>query len=36
MEKSILTMKNEKRIFNYIVLALLTAAIASWIVLYPK
>ena len=36
MEKNILTMRNEKRIFNYIVLALLSAAIASWIVLYPK
>ena len=36
MEKNILTMRNEKRIFNYIVLALLIIAIASWIVLYPK
>ncbi len=36
MEKSILVMRNEKRIFNYIVLVLLTVAITSWIMLYPK
>ena len=36
MEKSILVMRNEKRIFNYIVLALLTVAITSWIMLSPK
>lgn len=36
MEKSILVMRDEKRIFNYIVLVLLTIAIASWLMLSPR
>lgn len=36
MEKGILAVRQEKRIFNYIVLAMLTIVITSWIMLYPK
>jgi hypothetical protein len=36
MEKDTSVMKREKRTFNYIILALLVAAIAAWIVWYPK
>ena len=36
MEKSMLVMRNEKRIFNYVVLALLTVVMVSWITWYPK
>ncbi len=36
MDKSILTMRQEKRTFNYIVLAMLVATITVWIMLFPK
>lgn len=36
MEKSILTMRQEKRTFNFIVLAMLVATIAAWIMWYPR
>ncbi len=36
VEKSTLAMKPEKRVFNYLILALLTAVIAGWIMWYPK
>jgi len=36
MDKGILTMRQEKRTFNYIVLAMLVATITAWIVWYPK
>ncbi len=36
MEKSILAMRQEKRTFNYIVLAMLVATIAVWIMWFPR
>jgi hypothetical protein len=36
MDKGALTIRQEKRTFNYIVLAMLAATIAAWIVWYPK
>ncbi len=36
MEKGILTMRQEKRTFNYIVLAMLVATIAVWIMWFPR